>query len=404
LGPPDQRHRGEAGHDGRRFAENARYPVRAHLAHPIAKETSLDPPASNAPASGASDNLSALFKATQQAETPPGMAAAYADDHFKAIHQLVQVPANSGPDAQPPIDAAIADLGTVYRALSAGTGGAANPLLQNGESAGAVARLQAGTVDLPEPIKGWILGVGQKSSSLSADDMRGRLASLWKTGPGRLCLDVTRGRYPFFGSERDDDAPIGDFGRLFAAGGAIDTFFSQNLAPVVDMSQTPWRLRQGVGTGGVSLDPSALAQFQRAAAIRDGMFANGGNTPAISFELSIVSLDPAARDVIIDIDGQRLTYNHGAPVSLRMRWPAPAATGSASVTFDGGAPGTLTASGPWALFRLLGMSSVHRSGADRLQGTFEADGHAAGIILRPDSVLSPLDGEMLSQFRCPSTL
>jgi type VI secretion system protein ImpL len=357
------------------------------------------------------DALASLFKTAPSSDSPAGIASNYVSDHFKSLHQLVQVPANSGADAQAPIDGAIADLGTLYQSLTSGSGDAAGPLQRTGQSSGAISRLQAGASSLPDPIKGWVLGISESSSNLSLDDAKDQLASLWNGGPGKLCTQATKGRYPF-SRGASDDIPIGDFGRLFAAGGSIDSYFTQNLAPFVDMSQTTWRMRP-VGTADIKVDAGALVQFQRAATIRDAMFANGGNTPAISFELSVIDLDAAADNVVIDIDGQRVTYAHGAPVALRMHWPALTATGSASVTFTstaaaaaaGDVPATITTSGPWAMFRLLDRGSVRRTGTpDRLQARFAAGGHVAVVGLRADSVLSPLDGSVFSQFRCPANL
>jgi type VI secretion system protein ImpL len=279
-------------------------------------------------------------------------------------------------------------------------------LQHSGQSAGAVARLEAGGANMPNPVKEWVVGVGQTSSNISLDNAKDQLASLWSGGAGRLCAEATKGRYPFSKGSAQD-VPLGDFGRLFATGGAIDSFFTHNLASYVDMSQDKWRMRQA-GPTAIKLEPGALAQFQRAASIRDGMFANGGNTPTISFQLSVIDLDKSASGVVIDVDGQHLTFSQGAPVSMRMQWPAPDATGSASVTFNpstGGDPVKVEASGPWALFRLLDMGAVHQAGGpDQLQARFAVGDEAVVVELRADSVLSPLNGSLLSQFRCPSGL
>ena len=57
-----------------------------------------------------------------------------------------------------------------------------------------------------------------------------------------------------------------DFALLFAPGGKIDQLFQQKLAPYVDTTTRPWKLRPVEGTP-LGADNGSLPQFQRAAAI-----------------------------------------------------------------------------------------------------------------------------------------
>ncbi|WP_225769735.1 type VI secretion system membrane subunit TssM [Inquilinus sp. Marseille-Q2685] len=380
-----------------------------------AQETKLERPPAPEDAASAGDGaaqqgktppskLEALFRSQVAADTPEAIARRYLNDHFQSLHQLVDVPANSQADAQAPIDSAIRDLGGLYRSLSEmqGLGGAGS--LQKGDQAAvAIRQIEAGASNLPEPIRQWILGVSRTSSDLSITGAKRQLTSVWSSGPGALCQRATEGRYPFTPGSAQD-VPLSDFARLFGRNGAIDSFFAENLAPFVDMSEGSWKVRP---TGNVDfrLDRGTLAQFERAAAIRDSMFQDAGAQPSVGFVLTVAETDPSTETVVVDIDGQRLESRRGQSAAMHFRWPAAGGVGGASVTFTGGQDATLSRTGAWGLFRLLDQADTRRlGGSDRLQLRLTAGTHWATFLLQADSVMNPLSGKLLSQFRCPQDL
>ena len=83
-----------------------------------------------------------------------------------------------------------------------------------------------------------------------------------------------------------------DFGALFAPGGKFDNFFQKNLAPEVDMSTKPWAFKKST-IRQVQISPAGLAQFQRAATIRDVFFHAGGKTPSLALQFKPVEMDAA---------------------------------------------------------------------------------------------------------------
>ena len=93
-----------------------------------------------------------------------------------------------------------------------------------------------------------------------------------------------------------------DFTRLLGPSGLIDTFFNDNLKPLVDTSQTPWRW-QSADHAQLGLSQGTLIQFQRAAAIRDALFA-GGSQIMVKFSLVPLSLDAKVGKISLDIAGQ----------------------------------------------------------------------------------------------------
>ncbi len=379
-------------------------PVRIVVAT-AAEQTSLAPPAKEAaeakvPAAQttpSTPDIAALFPVTEVTNTPESIAAKHTAEHFRSLQQLVRIPPNSGPNAQAPIDGAIAELATLYRSLTAIPDGAASPLDRSLPNAVALQRLPAAAANLPEPIRQWVSSVVRKSSDISIGEAKSRLAELWLDGPGKFCSTATERRYPF-AKNADRDIPLTDFGRLFAQQGITDEFFSKNLGPFLDATS------QSIGEG-VEFDKQALAQFQNASAIRDSMFKNGGTEPAIDFDLRVSQMDATLSSVVIDIHGQRLVSSLREARRARFKWPPAEPSNVATLTFfmtDNSRPIQFKATGEWALFRLIDMASVRRRpGSDVFEATFKSQGYEAVLELQADRLLTPLSGNLLSQFRCP---
>ena len=89
----------------------------------------------------------------------------------------------------------------------------------------------------------------------------------------------------------DADVPVDDFARLLAPGGMIDQFFDQYLKAFVDTTQQPWKWLSAERMP-LGLSPSSLVEFERAAQIRDALFANG-NQMQVRFQLVPVGAGPA---------------------------------------------------------------------------------------------------------------
>ncbi len=200
---------------------------------------------------------------------------------------------------------------------------------------------------------------------------------------------------------------LDDFARLFAKGGLIDNFFATNLRPFVDEAKNPWAW-QKVDNVDLGIPAATLLQFQRAAAIRDSMFPGGGTKPGVSFEIVPVDLDAKSTQVVVEIDGQTISYDHGPPRAVKMQWPGPSGVGQARVSFQPQVPGestTIEKDGVWALFRLLQESHLKQStGSDRFTVTFATGTRSASFEIRANSVVNPFASNQLELFRCPPNL
>ena len=154
------------------------------------------------------------------------------------------------------------------------------------------------------------------------------------------------------------------------------------------------------------LSPADIAQFQRAAVIRDLFFASGSTTIAVRFDITPVELDSGASQVSLEFDGTSVTYAHGPARSTQITWPGPNRMTNVRLVFDpppAGGTGVLSETGPWAMFRLFGRGSLQQAGSpERYILTFTLGERSASFEIRAGSVMNPFAPGVLQDFRCPS--
>ncbi len=257
----------------------------------------------------------------------------------------------------------------------------------------------------PEPVHRWVQVITGGGNNLRSGGAKKGAAEAFNApgGPASLCKQAVAGRYPFTSSS-PNDIPLDDFARLFAPNGLLDQFFTTQLRPFVDTSGSVWRAQSIAGVA-PPVSAGDLAQFQRAAAIRDLFFGAGGNQPTVRFDVQPVSVDAGAKQVTLDFDGTSLVYAHGPLRGMSVTWPGPNRMNNARLVFDpppsSGQP-VLQANGPWALFRLFSQGTLQSAGsADRYTLTFNLADRQAVFEVRAGSVLNPFVPGVLRDFRCP---
>ena len=318
--------------------------------------------------------------------------------HFAAINALV-----TGPPGATPIDRVTTQVLQIQQRISGlGTGvGETNPLdalAKSGQSEPLKAlKLQAST--LPQPIGALVAELGGRSESLAIGQARGELDQRYREQVIKPCEAIVSGRYPFTAGSAID-VPLADFGRLFAGGGVFDVFFKENLAPLVDVSRSPWSWRAG-GSGPPGASSAMLRQFEQVQQIRERYFGPGGQMPEQQFTLTPGELDAGTARFTLEVDGQTLEYRHGPIRSVPARWPGPA-PGVASVTFEdrSGAHPNMTFQGPWAWFRLLDTATLHADSDVRFTAAFQTGSHQGAVVIEPNSIRNPYQNSPVRQFRC----
>jgi type VI secretion system protein ImpL len=253
---------------------------------------------------------------------------------------------------------------------------------------------------LPAPLGGWLTTVAADSALMVSGETRAELNRLWKADVLGFCQRATHDRYPFQPASTAE-TPLKDFMQLFGANGDLDRFFKENFSSAVDTTTDPWRwIGEGKGISG-----EALAQFQRAATIRDSFFA-GGSELAVEFKLTAVGMDTQAKQFLLDLEGQTVVYRHEAGRSWTLNWPVPEGTGRVRISFLNLVDHefSVTEHGPWAWFRILDRAKLKRVSDELYRVTFLVRGLAITFDLDALSVRNPFGLTELRGFRCPERL
>ena len=281
-----------------------------------------------------------------------------------------------------------------------------------------VASLRANANRLPSPFADMLLkaaGVFEGDLTNSSHDELARGLANQVAG---TCEQIVTGRYPFSrGTERE--VSLADFGRLFGPNGTIDRFFAQNLATLVDTSKNDWTWRQDSSLAR-TLSPATLAEFRRAAQIRDAFFATGGTMPSITLSVTPPVMTGGEATAKLDINGSvvdsRPAATAGSPSIATVQWPGAGLNRTAiTVTAESGLasalpsiqpasqPSVLERNGAWSLFRLIDAGSPVKRG-DRVTATFVVGGRELQYQFGAGSAQNPLSLPALKEFHCPNRI
>jgi type VI secretion system protein ImpL len=319
-----------------------------------------------------------------------GVAPEWRVDHqFELIHQL----AGDGTPSQPgQIDGVMSKLADFYQEISAMEGAlrSGTVQVQGIQSAG---KLKAEAERLPQPLSSIIKALVNTSSGQAAAANQASMQA-GVQGAAAFCDRATRGRYPFSRTAQTD-VTVEDFGAVFGPGGDLDKYFQSNLAALVDVSGSSWKVKPG-GEGAATVTPATLRQFQNADVIRRAFFRGGQAAAAV--DLMLVSSEAGA--VTLDYDGevQRLNPGQGA---IRLKWPAQK-PGTVAKLYAGSAASAITGDGNWALFHLFDKAQKEAGGgSDRARLSYTLDGKKVSIEMRATSVLNPFGLKELENFQCP---
>jgi type VI secretion system protein ImpL len=250
----------------------------------------------------------------------------------------------------------------------------------------------------------WLTTLARRGGTVRDDMARHQAAAAFAGSGGALplCQQVVQ-RFPFRPAARED-VSMDDFSQLFAPNGRLDGFFTQFVRPYVDTTAKDWKLRDPASTQ-APVTAEAVGQFQRALAIRDTFFAQGGTQPRVSFALRPIALDSAAHQVTLDFGGITASWSQGVSASINIiEWPGPTRMNTVRVSFDPlGTGPALDQTGPWALFRLIAHASLQRTSAgDGYQVTLTQGAREARFELTAASAHSPFDADLFAGFKCPT--
>ncbi len=268
-----------------------------------------------------------------------------------------------------------------------------------------IRELAAAAPKAPTPVSGMLEQLSRRGAGLAFGALHDTLERQIAGALQPACTRLAGGRYPLVRTGAENMSRE-DFVKTFGAGGLLDAFFQHGLAPYVDTTTRPWSMMPA--DGGPPPPAQALLDFQRAQAIRDTFFHDGGRTLGATMEFRLLELDPAVRRFSLDIDGQLMRFARDQRGPVALQWPRPDRPGGVHLrlTTAGGDNGSDFAfEGPWALFHLLDRVRVEPgSTPDKAVLVFDVEGHRARFEVRSVSAHNPLLRDELERFQCPKRL
>jgi len=378
----------------------------------VDRETTLVQPAQPGGAtSGTPSSIGALAAIEQKLSTAKREAAALAgklnvptdgasgapleamvDDHFEPIHRLFR-------GTPPPVN----DTQKLFEALYAHL--AAVDAAQKSKSppppAAGLDAARTSAAQQPEPIRGVIEQLAGAAGT-QAQSVERQVASNELKPVAEFCNRTITGRYPFTPSAKADVLPD-DFAQLFGGGGMLDEFFRAKLANLVDTGTNPWSFRP-TSDGARTVSPAALADFQRAARIKEVFFRGGGKQPSFKVDIRALEMGDGLKEIVLDIDGQQHKFVAGNTTPVTVQWPSARVASQIRVgTTPAGTP--LVFDGPWALFRFFDRFDVQATAQpERFTVAMNLDGKPARLEVIASSVFNPFRLREMQQFRCPGAL
>ena len=316
------------------------------------------------------------------------------DDHFAQLNRLVI--------GQPaPIDDVMKLFNEVFVQLTAIDAAQKSKSAPPAAGGGGGAAAKAAAAMQPEPVKSMLATLGDAGATQGRTAERQGLTAELKP-IAELCARTIAGRYPFAQGSKSDVLPD-DFGQMFGVGGQLDDFYARRLAPLVDTGVTPWAYRP-LPDGTKPPGGQALADFQRASRIREAFFRSGGKAPGFKIDLRVMEMDPAMKELVIDVDGKPMKFVAGNTTPQTYSWPSERIASMIKLSSSGGST-VQTFEGPWALFRLIGQHEVQPSTQpERFSVIVTLDGRKARLEVVSASALNPLRLQEMRGFRCPESL
>ncbi|CAM3811321.1 type VI secretion system membrane subunit TssM [Rheinheimera salexigens] len=256
--------------------------------------------------------------------------------------------------------------------------------------------------DIPQPFSDWLGDISTETTQLFAQGSRQHINEAWQ---GTVLAEYKRaiaGRYPL-NRASSNDIKLRDFERFFGYGGTLEQFFAEYLKPFVNTSRATWTFKKDIG-----LDHQVLKTFQNAQQIRAAFFAEGSQKLNVGFSLRPIYLDRHITHLLLELDGQELSYRHGPSRMRQFFWPGDRNKLETRLVFtpaNAGLPANTSQAGEWSWFRFLDNISQNRpeTKQDKILH-LAVQGNNARVEMVPDTVNNPFWNKALEAFSCPATL
>ena len=263
-------------------------------------------------------------------------------------------------------------------------------------------RLEQIPKTVPQPLNRWLQELADSIPIFLTGGLREAINNAWQRKVLTFCERALHGRYPF-SPRAQEEVTLDDFARFFGPNGILNEFINSGDNPLknfVDTNADPWRWRDR--RIGQSKRTKSLKLIQLATEISQSFFGTQPDRPSAKFTLRPLELSGGANRVVLNLDGQRVTYARSSAAAVELQWPSPNGSGYTKLQFFPG-PFEVVADGTWGWFRMLQRSTIKKLANDKFRITLAGGAYVASFELKANSTFNPFYLK-LRQFKCPKTL
>ncbi|MDC0662908.1 type VI secretion system membrane subunit TssM [Marinobacter sp. SS21] len=255
----------------------------------------------------------------------------------------------------------------------------------------------------PAPLNRMLEKLATESWRVILDQAVAQLERQWYRDVYQPFQQTLARHYPF-NPDAGRDAALQDFERFFGPEGLLNRFYQDNLK--LFLEDHPEHVLVSRRASLVRRD--VLAALEGADLIRQAFFTRGG-TLDVEFSMEPLNLSSNKRRSVVNVDGQLVEFSHGPRQSIPLVWPNTLReTVESRITLVptqvNRSPRSLSASGPWALFRLLDQADITGVSASAVDVRFNLDGGEMRYRLHAGSNTNPFTQQLLAGYRIPRSL
>lgn len=334
------------------------------------------------------------------------------ESEFKEYHIWVD-----GEVGQRHVDRLLDNLSAIYSSLVRATE-PSEAALATEALKGQVDAFERNATTLPDPLDNMMRLAAREFESDATGTAIDQLRQALAEKVTQVCERIVGNKYPV-NRRSPDEIPIQEFSTVFAHGGVIDDFFNRYLDPLADTSSEKWQWREEDRMAR-ELSPTTLANFQRAARIRDAFFPGRANIPSLTLQIEPLPLGGTAEMAELDVNGQLILSRQDNYSPKNIQWPSGFGNQRAAITitpkrrrfglFGGGQQrnqpdqnSKLEKFGPWALYRLLESGRVAPD-TNGVTARFRVGNNNVSYRITAGSSVNPFTLTDLNEFECPSGL
>ncbi len=256
----------------------------------------------------------------------------------------------------------------------------------------------------PEPVRTWLLDLVSQTWSVMVREASKGIQEKWQSQVYSKFKEIGLGKYPFDLSAKKEIS-IEDFESLFAKGGILDTFIKTNLSPFYDTNLwTPKRVEGEI----LPLSPEFIVQMKNYNIIRDTLINKATNHLSIPFMLKVVDLDSSAIRASIKLADKRVDYYQGPSKAVELQWPPEGGEFVMSVSIQDvtteGKQHVLSKDGQWAIYRMLGGSTLTNSHNGSFVSDIKVSGRGVSLRITPLTRRNPFTLPELYNFMLPESI